>query len=121
MGKIPRYLYHFSPGSLPYSVSKAGLNMATKMFALELGPHNIRVNCIHPGPVLTDMYLAVMTSEEQLDWTKAVTPLGRLTETREVANLVSFLLSDQSAMISGATHVIDGGLTNQLPHCTKNF
>ena len=92
--------------------------MATKMFALELGPHNIRVNCIQPGPVLTDMYKALVTSEDHIEKIKAVTPLRRFTETQEVANLVSFLLSDQSAMISGATHVIDGGLTNQLPHCT---
>ena len=91
------------------------------MFALELGPYNIRVNCIHPGPILTDMFKTAVTSGDHIEKIKAITPLGRFTEMGDVAKLVSFLLCDQSAMITGATHVIDGGLTNQLPHSTKIF
>ena len=103
------------PGVLGYCVSKAALSMATKMFALELGPHNIRVNSVSPGAVKTDMLQHLGFTDEDYGQVESKTPLGRLTQEQDVADLVLFLLSDKSSMISGANYKIDGGLTCQLP------
>lgn len=105
---------HAISGLLPYCVSKAGLDMATKMFALELGPHNIRVNTVNPGATLTDMMRANLT-EEQATRMGNITPMRRLNEVQDVLPLVLYLLSDKSKMITGAHHLVDGGLAGQLP------
>ena len=103
-----------SKASMPYKISKSGLDMATKMFALELGPYNIRVNSVNPGMIRTDMTRPV-TSDDRFQRLEALTPLGRLVEIQTVVNLVLFLLSDQSKMITGTNTLIDGGYTCQLP------
>ena len=103
-----------SKGILAYSVSKAGLDMATKMFALELGPHKIRVNTVHPGLIPTSMSKSVCTEEafkEAID----KMPLSKQLTIQNVVDLVMFLLSDQSEMITGTSNVVDGGYTCQLP------
>ena len=105
---------HAQNGFLSYCVSKAGLDMATKMFALELGPHKIRVNTVNPGSTVTALMRAVLT-EEQTTNMRNKTPLKRLNEVQDVVDLVLFLLSDNSKMITGAHHVINGGVTWQLP------
>ena len=64
-------------GMLAYSLSKAGLNMATKMFAPELGPDNIRVNTVVPGPVSNDL-LRLVRTEEEIQVLVKKSPLGRL-------------------------------------------
>ena len=104
-----------SVGLMGYCVSKAALIMATKMFALELGQHKIRVNSVSPGSVRTDMLQQLGVTDEVYQRIKSLTPLGRLTDEQHVADLVLFLLSDKSSMISGANYKIDGGLTCQLP------
>lgn len=97
-----------SPGMLAYSVAKAGLNMATKQFALELGPHNIRVNAVGPGMVKTDMLMNLQTPETiQAGISK--TPLRRICEMEDVVKYVLFLLSDESKMVSGTFALVDGG------------
>ena len=105
---------HALSGLLPYCVSNAGLNMATKMFALELGPHNIRVNTVNPGATLTDMMRANLTEDEATQMSD-ITPMRRLNDVQDVVDLVLFLLSDKSKMITGEHHVINGGLSCQLP------
>ena len=106
---------HAVRGLLPYCTAKAGLDMATKIFALELGAHKIRVNSVNPGPVNTEMLLRSVGSADKLEHFKEKTPVGRLTEISDVADLVSFLLSDHSLMINGTTNLIDGGHSCQLP------
>ena len=69
------------PGILPYAVAKAGLNMATRMFALELGPHKIRVNAICPGMVDTHMARAVVT-DEFIKRGASKIPIGRLCKSK---------------------------------------
>ena len=101
-------------GSLAYSVSKAGLDMATKMFALELGPHKIRVNSVNPGLIPTGLSKPLCT-EEILQGVVDKTPLGQQLEIQNAVDLVLFLLSDQSAMITGTNNLIDGGYACQLP------
>ena len=102
------------PGVLAYSVSKAGLDMATKVFALELGQHKIRVNAVHPGLMSTDLTRPAHP-EEVFQMVASNTPLRRLVDLQNVADLVLFLLSDHSVMITGTIHTIDGGLTCKLP------
>ena len=100
-------------GLLPYSVAKAGLNMATKVFALELGKFKIRVNSLTLATVRTetiDQY-----GPEALEQAAALMPIGRICEVQEVVDSVLFLLSDKSQMITGSDVVIDGGHTCYLP------
>jgi len=95
-----------------YGVSKAGLDIMMKNFALELGPHNIRVNSICPGLFPSDM------SQKALDNPKSHmvkniltdTPLRRIATVDEVLNAVLFLLSDHSSYISGQCLSVCGGL-----------
>ena len=103
-----------SKASMPYKISKSGLDMATKMFALELGPYNIRVNSVNPGMIPTEMTKPV-TSDDTFQRLETLTPMGRLVEIQNVVDLVLFLLSDQSKMITGTHTLIDGGYTCQLP------
>ena len=103
-----------SKGTLAYSVSKAGLDMATKMFALELGPHKIRVNSVHPSLIPTGL-TKPLCPEETFQVMVDKTPLGQQLQVQNVVDLVLFLLSDQSVMISGTSNPIDGGYTCQLP------
>ena len=102
------------PGLSPYCVAKAGLNMATQSFALELGPHKIRVNAICPGMVYTDM-LRVVATDEVIKQRASKVPIGRFCEIEDVVNYVLFLLSDQSLMINGTVSQIDGGHSCQVP------
>jgi 3-oxoacyl-[acyl-carrier protein] reductase len=92
--------------TVAYAASKAGLISLTKSLAAILGSQNIRVNAVAPGWVETEM-----TAETMPDESKELTPLKRNAKPEEVANVVSFLLSDQSSFVSGTTITVDGGLT----------
>jgi 3-oxoacyl-[acyl-carrier protein] reductase len=92
--------------TVAYAASKAGLISLTKSLAAILGSRNIRVNAVAPGWVETEM-----TADTMPDESKELTPLKRNAQPEEVANVVSFLLSDQSSFVSGTTITIDGGLT----------
>lgn len=95
--------------SAAYSASKWGLRGLTKVAALELGPHGIRANSIHPGivetPLIDDVTPVVRTSFA------SVTPLKRTGQASEVAALVAFLCSDASSYINGAEIAVDGGFS----------
>jgi len=81
----------------------------TKAAAIDLAPRNIRVNSVHPGPIDTEM-LKVRTPEENRRRIEMV-PMRRMGTAEEVAKLVLFLLSDDSAYITGAEMTIDGGVS----------
>ena len=81
----------------------------TKAAAIDLAPRKIRVNSIHPGPIDTEM-LKVRTPEQNERRLRLV-PMHRMGTAEEVAQLVLFLLSDESGYITGAEVAIDGGAT----------
>jgi 3alpha(or 20beta)-hydroxysteroid dehydrogenase len=98
-----------SPGAIAYSATKWALRGMTKAVAVDLAPRKIRVNSVHPGPIDTEM-LSVRTPEQNKRRLEAV-PMRRLGTAEEVANLVLFLLSEESGYITGAEVAIDGGAT----------
>lgn len=91
--------------SMAYGASKAALMNVTKSLANNFGSRGIRVNAIAPGWILTGM--ATDESEEAVE----ITPLARNGSPEEVAELVSFLISDRASFITGATVIIDGAYT----------
>ena len=90
-----------------YSASKAGLRGLTQALAKELGPSGIRVNCIEPGVIDTDMNAE--HSKETMDELCEETPLCRIGKPEDVAEAVYFLSSDRSSFITGQIIGVDGG------------
>lgn len=97
------------PSAMAYVSTKFAVTGMTKAAAMDLGTDNIRINSVHPGVIggtgMTkdvDQHLSILLSK---------TPLGRIGKTGEVAELVRFLVSDDSSYCTGAEFVVDGGLT----------
>lgn len=99
-------------GMISYSTSKGAINSLVKTLAVEVSNRNIRVNSILPGHVETNMTLQNkdVNSKEYLNELETMYPLG-LGEPEDIANIVTFLLSDKSRWITGQNIVIDGGRT----------
>ena len=92
-----------------YSLSKVALDHTTRMFAVELGKHKIRVNSINPTLVPSTDMGRDFASPEVVQFVKAMTPLGDTPQVQDVTNAVLYLLSDKSNFITGETLSIDGG------------
>ena len=90
-----------------YACAKAGLIALTRSLALELAPSGIRVNCVAPGPIETDMLHTL--GPDTLRDLAAQTPLGRLGTPEDVAHAVSFLASEEASFITGQVLCVDGG------------
>ena len=99
---------------LAYDVSKAALDMVTKQYAVELGPHQIRVNSVNPTVLLTDMGREHWRDPARADRLKSLTPMGRFCEVHECVGPIMYLLSDLSTMVNGAAHPIEGGLLSNI-------
>jgi 3-oxoacyl-[acyl-carrier protein] reductase len=99
---------HGNAGQTNYSASKAGLIGLTKSLAKEIGSRGVRVNCIAPGYVATE--LTDVLPENAREALLASTPLGRLGEPEDIARCVRFLVSDASSFVTGAVLAVDGGL-----------
>jgi len=98
------------PNQVPYVVSKGGINQLTKVMALALAPHRIRVNAIGPGTILTELAkTAVLGNREAERKILSRTPMGRLGEPAEVARVAVFLASDDASYMTGQTLYADGG------------
>ncbi|MEM8553258.1 MAG: SDR family oxidoreductase [Pseudomonadota bacterium] len=97
------------PTVAAYCASKGGLMQLTKAASLALAPHNIRVNAVGPGSIDTDMMAAVNSDPEAMAKIMARTPLKRVGDPREIAEVVAFLLSDAASYITGETIYADGG------------
>lgn len=90
-----------------YSVSKAGLIGLTKSLAKEVGPSNIRVNCVSPGVIDTDMNAHL--TKEDMEQLKYDTPLGKIGKCEDVCNTLLFLASDKASFITGQVFGVNGG------------
>ena len=101
--------------TLAYNVSKAGLDMVTKQFALELGPHQIRVNAVNFGPVLAGSFEKEWQYGEEAQKAKAIIPMRKFCSLKEACGPVMYLLSDYSTMVNGTNQVVDGGLLAHIP------
>ncbi len=99
-------------GSL-YSASKGAINGVVKGLAIELAPKNIRVNCVNPGMIFTDILKDGIVTQEQLEEDAKKYPLKRYGKPEEVAYAVIYLLSDASSWVTGTNLLIDGGYTLQ--------
>jgi NAD(P)-dependent dehydrogenase (short-subunit alcohol dehydrogenase family) len=99
--------FRATPGSAPYVSSKGGMLMLTRVAALDYARDNLRVNAVCPGMTQTSMLDAL--NKQQLAQLEARSPLGRMNTPEEVAALTLFLASDESAGITGASYIIDGG------------
>jgi 3-oxoacyl-[acyl-carrier protein] reductase len=100
-----------SPGGSVYSATKGTVDVLTKSLAAELGPKNIRVNSVLPGPVATEGTQNMPEFEPLLAATLPRTPLGRVGQPRDIATVVSFLASADSGWITGQIIQAAGGLS----------
>jgi NAD(P)-dependent dehydrogenase (short-subunit alcohol dehydrogenase family) len=106
------------PGLGDYCASKGGIEMLTKVAAIELGPYQIRVNCVAPGAIENER-----TRRESPEYGKtwgAITPLGRVGQESDVADAVGYLVGSAASFITGQTLYVDGGLwtRGQWPYTT---
>lgn len=101
------------PTNAPYCAAKGGVRMLMRTIALELAKDQITVNDVAPGAVDTPMDAALKANPNELKTLRSEIPLGRMANPEEIAGLVIFLASDAAAYITGATYVIDGGMTKQ--------
>ncbi|MGY1636949.1 SDR family NAD(P)-dependent oxidoreductase [Geodermatophilus sp. SYSU D00742] len=100
-----------TPAALPYVAAKHGVAGMTKAAALGYAARGIRVNSVHPGYIETPLLQALPA--EAYDALAERHPIGRLGTAEEVAEVVTFLLSDAAAFVTGAQYVVDGGYTAQ--------
>jgi meso-butanediol dehydrogenase / (S,S)-butanediol dehydrogenase / diacetyl reductase len=109
-------------GEYPYSAAKAGLISLTQNAAVEFGPAGVRVNAICPGTVRTPIWRERLEAapdifERLAQWY----PLGRVAEPEEIAAAALFLASDEASFITGATLVVDGGLTAGMGRMSREL
>jgi glucose 1-dehydrogenase len=106
-------IHAFAPraGAVGYDSAKGGLTQLTTTLALELAPQKIAVNAVAPGMILTPMNQTAIDNPAELTTKEAAIPWGRAGTAEEVAEVVMFLLSPKADYITGATLVIDGGLS----------
>jgi glucose 1-dehydrogenase len=95
--------------TIPYVTSKGGVKQMTKGMALALAPHGIRVNAVGPGTINTELAGLVMRDNRTRDKMLSRTPIGRIGEPVDIANVVAFLAGDDAGYVTGQTVYADGG------------
>ena len=101
------------PTNAPYCAAKGGLRMLMRTVAVELAPYGITVNDVAPGAIDTPMDAALKRDPVKMQQLLSEIPIGRMGTPEEVAGLCVFLASDAAAYVTGATYVIDGGMTKK--------
>lgn len=94
---------------ITYAGTKGAVDIMSRVMALELGPYNIRVNCVNPTVVMTDMGRLGWSEPEKAEQMLSKIPLHRFAEVEEVVNTILFLLSDTARIVNGVTLPVDGG------------
>lgn len=107
-GKIPDILLK-ALMPRPYNVTKAAIVMLTRTLAIQLAPHNIRVNAIAPGATNTELLQQYTSQPGVLEKWVAEIPMGRVAEPSEIASAALFLASDAASYVTGHTLIADGG------------
>jgi 2-deoxy-D-gluconate 3-dehydrogenase len=100
-----------APMCMPYSTSKAVVSQITRSEAIEWGPHNVRVNCVAPTWVLTDLSRPLLDLPGFEEMELAKIPINRIATLDDIAGAVCFLASDEATMITGVSLPVDGGWT----------
>ena len=101
------------PGGLVYSFTKAGLIMMTRTWAIEFGPHNVRVNAIAPGLIQTDFSAYFWANDEYRRELERTQPIPRVGQPHEIGGMALFLASADASFITGQVFVVDGGETTR--------
>jgi NAD(P)-dependent dehydrogenase (short-subunit alcohol dehydrogenase family) len=96
---------------IAYTASKGGVLSMTREIAVEFARKNIRANALCPGPIETPLLAELMSDPARRERRLVHIPIGRLGQAHEVANAALFLASDESSLVTGATFVVDGGIT----------
>ncbi|WP_338607303.1 SDR family oxidoreductase [Pelagibacterium nitratireducens] len=99
------------PGRTVYCATKFAVEGMTKAMAIELGPHNIRINTVCPTFVETELTSAALSDPDFRSWVLSKIKLGRLGKVEDMMGPVLFLASDASAMVTGTALMVDGGWT----------
>ncbi|XP_042862207.1 uncharacterized oxidoreductase TM_0325-like, partial [Penaeus japonicus] len=103
------------PQYLAYNMSKAAIDHMTRTLALEVAGRGVRVNCVNPAVIVTEVLKRTGMSEEDylkfLDYAKTIHPLGRVGVVEDVSRVVAFLASDHAAFVTGVVMPVDGGAT----------
>jgi NAD(P)-dependent dehydrogenase (short-subunit alcohol dehydrogenase family) len=97
------------PEHTAYCATKGALDAMTRVMAVELGPHGLRVNCVNPVVTLTPMAVKAWSDEAKSASMLNRIPMGRFVEPDEVASVILFLLSDAAAMVTGQAIRVEGG------------
>jgi glucose 1-dehydrogenase len=98
------------PGNAPYCLAKGGVRMLTRTAGVELAPRGIKVIGVGPGAVNTPIDAATLADPAQKAKLDAAIPIGRVAEPGEIANLVTWLASDEASYGTATTYFVDGGL-----------
>ena len=106
IGSIASSMAMYTTGA--YAAAKGAVTSLSRVLAVELAPHKIRVNVVAPGPVATEQLRKVYDGPKYAERSRSI-PMNRLAEPSEVADLITFLVSPQAAYITGQVFTIDGG------------
>jgi NAD(P)-dependent dehydrogenase (short-subunit alcohol dehydrogenase family) len=96
---------------IAYTASKGAVLSMTRELAIIHARENIRVNALCPGPLRTEMLMSLLNTEEKRQRRLVHIPMGRFGEAKEIAQAALFLASDESSYVTGATFLVDGGIT----------
>jgi NAD(P)-dependent dehydrogenase (short-subunit alcohol dehydrogenase family) len=96
---------------IAYTASKGGVLAMSRELSMIYARDNLRINALCPGPIRTELLMKFLNNDEKLNRRLVHIPIGRFGETKEIAQAVAFLASDESSFVTGSSFVIDGGIT----------